>query len=83
MSKAIKIINAKYQDGYRLAIDFDDGITQIVDFEEFLKSSQHPAIQKYLNIELFKKFDISFGDLHWNDYDLCFPSYDLYLGSCA
>jgi len=40
-------------------------------------------IQKYLNLELFKKFEILDVDLHWNDYDLCFPSYDLYLGRCA
>jgi hypothetical protein len=81
--KTIKIINAKYKDGYKLAIEFDDNTTQIVDFEEFLKSSHHPSIQKNLNLELFKKFEISYGDLHWNNYDLCFPSYDLYLGRCA
>ena len=83
MSKVIKITNAIYQDGYKLAIYFDDGSSQTIDFESFLKSSHHPAIQKYLNIELFKNFEISYGDLQWNDYDLCFPSYDLYLGKCA
>jgi len=83
MSKIIKITNALYQDGYKLAIYFDDETMQIVDFEDFLNSSGQHAIRKYLNLELFKKFEISFGDLQWNDYDLCFPSYDLYIGKCA
>lgn len=83
MSKIIKITNAIYQDGYKLAIYFDDETMQIVDFEDFLNSSGHSAIRKYLNLELFKKFEISFGDLHWNDYDLCFQSYDLYNRKCA
>ncbi len=83
MSKVIKITNAVYQDGYKLAVYFDDNTSQVVDFEGFLRSSHHPAIQKYLNLEFFKKFELSYGDLQWNDYDLCFPSYDLHLGKCA
>lgn len=36
-----------------------------------------PAIQKYLNEEFFKNFQIKDGNLDWNDYDLCFPIEDL------
>ena len=37
-------------------------------------------IKKYLNPDEFKKFTIEYGDLTWNDYDLCFPIADLYEG---
>ncbi|MCX6583441.1 MAG: hypothetical protein NT166_24965 [Candidatus Aminicenantes bacterium] len=26
----------------------------------------------------FKKFKIEYGDLIWNDYEMCFPIMDLY-----
>jgi hypothetical protein len=34
--------------------------------------------RKFLDINEFKKFKIEYGDLVWNDYELCFPIIDLY-----
>ena len=31
--------------------------------------------------DLFKKFNLEYGELQWNDYDLAFPIYDLYKGT--
>jgi hypothetical protein len=76
--KIISIYEAKYIDGYKIAITFNDSKMQIVDFENFLSSAQHPQIAKYLEQDKFKNFSISHGDLEWNDYELCFPIADLY-----
>ena len=65
--------------GYRLSLDFDDGSTQVVDFEPFLAASAHPAIRAYLDPDRFASCRIEHGDLVWGDYDLCFPIVDLYL----
>jgi hypothetical protein len=78
MPTLIEIISAVYLGGYQLQISFNDGHVQIVDFEPFLKSSLNPLIRKYLDPLLFQQFSIEAGDLHWNDYDLCFPIADLY-----
>ena len=42
-----------------------------------------PEIRKYLDLDTFKGFVINFGNLMWNDYDLCFSIGDLYSGVIA
>lgn len=74
----LKIISAKYIEKYKLLIVYSDGKEQIIDFGPFLLTSQHPEIQKYLNLKKFKKFTLSEGDLMWGDFDLIFPIMDLY-----
>jgi len=69
---------AEYVDGYRIHLVFSDGRERTVDFEPFLTNSLNPLIRKYLDLDEFKNFTVSYGDLLWNDYDLCFPIVDLY-----
>lgn len=82
-TEILEIEDAKYIDGYRLSLKFNDGKESIVDFADFILNSQHPDIKKYRDIELFKGFSLEHGDLHWNDYDLAFPIYDLYQNELA
>lgn len=77
---AINIIGAQHIGGYRLRLRFDDGKENEIDFESFLSKSLNPMIRAYLKPALFKSFSIKYGDLIWNDYDLCFPIIDLYEG---
>jgi len=65
----LEITGAKYLDSYQLEVSFNDGKIVTVDFEPFLIASSHPEIRKYLNIDLFKRFNIVDGDLDWNDFD--------------
>ncbi len=37
--------------------------------------------KKYLDKALFQKFTIEYGDIIWNDYELCFPIWDLHEGN--
>ena len=76
----IEVKAAFYERDYSIKINFNDGSERIVDFKPFLSKSLHPSIRKYLNLELFKKFQIIDGNLIWNDYDLIFPIEDLYTG---
>jgi len=36
--------------------------------------------KKYLNKNLFKNYTIEYGDIIWNNYEMCFPIWDLYEG---
>ncbi len=76
--KAISISQANYVNDYKISLTFNDGKKIIIDFEGFIKHSQHQDIKKYQDLILFKQFDIRYGDLEWNNYDLSFPIYDLY-----
>jgi len=80
MPKLIDITSADYVEQYQLHLVFSDGKERTVDFEPFLTASLNPMIRQYLDLEQFKNFIIENGDLHWNDYDLCFPIADLYEG---
>jgi len=76
----ISIQKAEYKDSFKIAMLFSDGIERTVDFESFLKEAKNPMTKKYLNKELFKSFKVENGDLVWNDYEMCFPIWDLYEG---
>jgi hypothetical protein len=76
----IAIEQAKYVEDYVLQLEFSDGKEIEVDFGSFLHQSLNPLIRKYLDVDIFKQFTVEYGDLFWNDYDLCFPIADLYEG---
>ncbi len=76
----LEILKAAWIKDYLIEINFNNGKSHLVDFEDFLKKSNHPDIRKYLDIEAFKKFEIKDGNLDWNDFDLIFPIADLYSG---
>ena len=71
---------AEYVEEYKLRLMFSDDEERIVDFAPFLHNAPNPMIQKYLEIDNFKNFTVAYGDLFWNDYDLCFPIANLYEG---
>jgi hypothetical protein len=76
----ISIKKAEYKDSFKIAMLFSDGIERTVDFESFLKQAKNPMTKKYLNKELFKSFKVENGDVVWNDYEMCFPIWDLHEG---
>ncbi|MCY4512192.1 MAG: DUF2442 domain-containing protein [Bdellovibrionales bacterium] len=79
--KLIKIEKAEYLANYKILFVFSDKAKQEVDFSNFLNNSTHPEIRKYLDIDLFKKFQVVNGDIDWNNFDMCFPLSDLYEGT--
>jgi len=74
----VNILHAEWECDYRIRLDFDDGKSQSVDFLPFLRRATHPAIRAYLQPELFRAFRLEYGELVWGDYELCFPTIDLY-----
>ena len=76
----ISITEAIYKGDYKIAFMFSDGVSKLIDFAAFLENSRNPMTKKYLDKELFRSFYISYGDVVWNDYELCFPIWDLYEG---
>jgi len=77
----IEINKAEYLEDYNIRFEFSDGVIRTIDFTHFLKSAKNPMTKKYLDEEEFKKFKIEFGDIVWNDYEMCFPIWDLHEGN--
>lgn len=76
----ISINKATYLGDFKIQFLFSNGVKREVDFSDFLENARNPMTRKYLNENLFKNFEIKFGDIIWNDYELCFPIWDLYEG---
>lgn len=76
----ISIQKAEYAGEYKIKLLFSDGVERLVDFSGFLLNAKNPMARKYLDTTLFKKFSIQHGDIVWNDYELCFPIWDLHEG---
>ena len=74
------INKADYIGEYEIMFSFSDGVERLIDFSGFLKSAKNPMTKKYLDKQLFKKFSIDYGDIIWNDYEMCFPIWDLHEG---
>lgn len=76
----IVITKAEYAGGYKVTLQFDDGLDRVVDFESFLSKATNPMTTKYREESLFRDFKVEHGDLVWGDYEMCFPIADLYEG---
>jgi len=77
----ISIKKADYLSGYKIMFFFSDGIEQLIDFSDFLNAAKNPITKKYLDIKSFENFLIEYGDITWNDYEMCFPIWDLHEGT--
>ena len=76
----ISIQKADYLGEYKINLQFSDGIERTIDFGEFLKKAKNPMTKKYQDKQLFKSYSIEYGDIIWNDYEMCFPIWDLHEG---
>jgi hypothetical protein len=76
----ISIDKAEYIGEYKIKFSFSDGVERLIDFFSFLKNAKKPMTKKYLDIQLFEKYSIEYGDIIWNNYEMCFPIWDLHEG---
>lgn len=76
----ISIKKAEYAGDYKIDFLFSDGVEKSIDFSAFLKSAKNPMTKKYLDKKIFKSFSLKYGDIDWNDYEMCFPLWDLHEG---
>jgi len=76
----ISIDKADYNGEYKIKFLFSDGSERMIDFSDFLRNAKNPMTRKYLDKKLFKNYSIDFGDIIWNDYEMCFPIWDLHEG---
>ena len=76
----ISIVNAEYIGEYGIKFSFSDKTEKVIDFSGFLTNARNPMTTKYLDKQLFREFYIEYGDIVWNDYEMCFPIWDLHEG---
>lgn len=77
----ISIIRAEYIGEYTIKFVFSDKIEKSIDFSDFLNNAKNNMTKKYLDKNLFKDYTINYGDISWNDYEMCFPIWNLHEGN--
>ena len=65
------IEQAKYQEGYKIFLGFDDGLKGIVDLKNFIFNNDFSAFKRLQDKKQFKDFNLENHTLVWgNDLDL-------------
>jgi len=62
----LSIINANYQDNYKISLEFNDNKNGIVDLKDFILNGKVKPFKKLQDIEKFKKFKVDYT-LKWDD----------------
>lgn len=68
--------SAKYIEGYRIELDFEDGSSGVVNLSDY--ASPNNVFKSFLDIEYFKKFRVEFGTLIWGDGEVDIAPETLY-----
>jgi hypothetical protein len=76
----VSIYKAEYKGDYSINFTFNDGKEKLIDFTSFLMNARTSMTKKYLDKQLFSNFSVEYGDILWNDYEMCFPIWNLYEG---
>ena len=76
----ISIDKAELVGEYKINFLFSDGVERLIDFSVFLNNAKNPMTRKFLDKQMFKGYSIEYGDIIWNDYEMCFPIWDLHEG---
>ena len=80
MKMVVSISQTEYKGNFNIKFYFSDHSVKTVDFKPFLESSRNPMTKKYLDENEFIKFSVKYRDIEWNDFEMCFPIWDLYEG---
>jgi len=62
----LSIINANYQDDYKISLEFNDHKNGIVDLKDFILNGKIKPFKQLQDIEKFKNFKVDYT-LKWND----------------
>ena len=60
----LEVINAEYLNDYKIKLDFNNGITKIVDLKDELIGNVFEPLKK---IDYFKEFNIKYNTIEWKN----------------
>ena len=66
-TKMVWIVNAELKDNYKIFVEFNDGMTGIIDFEEKLVSDHRHIIRDLLDLNKFKTVKVGMDTLCWDN----------------
>ena len=61
------VIKAELKDAYKVFVEFNDGLTGIIDFYNVLKNDHRQIIRELLDLELFKTVKTDLDTICWDN----------------
>jgi len=62
----LSIVDAKYQDDYKILVEFNDHRKEVVDLKDFILNGKLKPFKQLQNIEKFKNFTVDYT-IKWSD----------------
>ena len=61
----LHVESAKYHDGYKIEVTFNDGSSHLVDFENTISNDSRAIVSALKDLTVFKNFSIQHHTLAW------------------
>jgi hypothetical protein len=61
------LTQSRYLDGYRVAVEFNDGFRGAIDFQAFLQNDHRPVMRALLDSALFRTVHLDLDTLCWDN----------------
>ena len=61
------VVNSELQDGYKVCIEFNDGLKGVIDFYEKLKNDHRQIVRELLDLENFKTVKARLDTICWDN----------------
>jgi len=63
----IWVVNAEWVGGYKVFVEFCDGVAGTIDFSEKLDRDHRQIVRDLLNIDIFKTVKVDYDTLCWDN----------------
>jgi hypothetical protein len=61
------VVRAELKDGYKVYVEFNDGVKGIIDFKEILENEPLEFFRKLLDLEVFRTVHVDIDTLCWDN----------------
>ena len=61
------VIRAELRDDYKIFVEFNDGLTGIIDFKEKLDNDHRQIVKDLLDLDIFKTVKVDMDTLCWDN----------------
>ena len=76
----LNVIQAKYQEKYKILLTFNDGKTKLVDLKKSIFEDHRKIFEPLRDLEFFKRFEIKFSTITWENQADFAPEYLYQIG---
>jgi hypothetical protein len=63
----IWVINAQIVKDYQIQIEFNDGLSGVIDFQKIVRNDTRPIMLQLLDMQMFQTYKVDYDTLCWEN----------------